>query len=83
MFQHLVYVRNNVILKAAGEHFNLPGHDKNNMKFTIIEKVISQDPLFGGEREKYTLENLTLFMHESTGSHHILLYSTLTFVDIL
>ena len=39
MFQHLGYVRNKLLNKATGQHFNLPGHSKNNMKFTILEKV--------------------------------------------
>ena len=61
MLQHLGYVRNKVFSKATGEHFNLPSHDKNNMKFTIIEKVRSQDPLFGREREKLHTRNLNTF----------------------
>ena len=34
MCQHLSYVGNKTLSKATGEHFNFPGHDKNNMKFT-------------------------------------------------
>ena len=52
MLQHLGYVRNKVLSKATGEHFNLPGHTKNNMTFTKIKKVRKVDPLYGREREK-------------------------------
>ena len=40
MTQYLGYLRGGeVISKATGEQFNFPGHDKNIMTFTIIEKV--------------------------------------------
>ena len=31
--------KNHIITMATGEHFNLPGHSFQNMKFTIIERV--------------------------------------------
>ena len=61
MCQHIGYVRNKVLTKATGEHFNLPGHDKSNMKFTILEKVRSTDPLYGREREKLHIRNFNTF----------------------
>ena len=61
MCQHLGYVRNKTLSKATGEHFNLPGHNKNNMKFTILEKVRSADPLYGREREKYHIRKFNTF----------------------
>ena len=61
MSQHIGYVKNKVISKSTGEHFNLPGHDKKNMKFTILEKVRSQDPLFGREREKLHIRKFNTF----------------------
>ena len=70
MCQHIGYVRIKVLTKATGEHFNLPGHDKSNMKFTILEKVRSTDPLYGREREKLHIrKSSTHFIKESTGSH--------------
>ena len=45
MCQHLGNVKNKTLSKATREHFNLPGHDKNDIKFTILEKVRSTDPL--------------------------------------
>ena len=75
--------RNKTLFKATGEHFKLPGHDKKNMKFTILEKVRSADTLYGREREKkITLENSTHYMLESIGSHDMWLYNHLTIVDI-
>ena len=61
MIQHLGYVRNKTLSKATGQHFNLPGHSKNNMKFTIIEKVRSSDPLYGREREKLHIRMFNSF----------------------
>ena len=52
MCEHLGYVRNKVTSEAMGEHYNLPGHSKNYMRFTILEKVKSKDPLYGRELEK-------------------------------
>ena len=43
IFQHIGYVRNKQINKATGEHFNLPGHSMHNMKFTMLEQLMSSD----------------------------------------
>ena len=61
MCQHLGYVRNKLLNKATGQHFNLPGHSKNYMKFPIIEKVRSSDPLYGREREKLHIRRFNSF----------------------
>ena len=50
MKQHLSYVINKVLTEATGTHFNLPGHSKNNMEFTIVEKVYGP-ALWNGEGE--------------------------------
>ena len=47
--------------QATGEHFNSPGHSKNDMKFTILEKVKSNDPLYGREREKLHIRRFNTF----------------------
>ena len=62
MCQHIGYARNKVLAKATEEHFNLPGNDKRQMKFTILEKVRSIDPLYGREREKLHIRISTHFM---------------------
>ena len=61
MKQHLGYVRNKVLTQATGTHFNLKGHSKNNMEFTIVEKVRSMDPLYGREREKLHIRKFNSF----------------------
>ena len=52
IYQHLGYVRNHIQARATGAHFNLAGHGMKNMKFTILEQVRSNDPLYVREREK-------------------------------
>ena len=61
IYEHLGYARNKILSKATGDHFNLPGHSISDMKFTIIEKVKSQDPLYGREREKYHIRKFDTF----------------------
>ena len=52
IYQHVDYARNKTLSQATGEHFNLPGHSMHNMKFTVLEQVKSNDPLYAREREK-------------------------------
>ena len=54
-------MRNKVESRATGQHFNLPGHSMHNMKFTVIEKVKSDDPLYGREREKLMIRKFNSF----------------------
>ena len=61
VYQHVGYVRNNVTSRATGEHFNLPGHGMNNMKFTILEQVTSTDPLYAREREKVLIRKFNIY----------------------
>ena len=61
VYQHVGYVRNNVTSRATGEHFNLPGHGMNNMKFTILEQVTSTDPLYAREREKVLIRKFNTY----------------------
>ena len=56
MCQHLGYIRNKTLNQAIGAHYNLPGHSKNYMKFTIIEAVRSHDPLYGRESSIHFME---------------------------
>ena len=61
MYQHIGYVRNTQYQKATGEHFNLPGHQIHQMKFTMLEKVKSSDPLYGREGEKLLIRKFKTF----------------------
>ena len=54
--EHKRYVDNKITTQATGEHFNLPGHSRNNMKITIIEQVKKQDQSYRKEREKYFIK---------------------------
>ena len=63
IYQHVGYVRNKITNKATGQHFNLPGHAIHNMKFTVIEQVKSEDPLYGREREKLFIRKFNTFFN--------------------
>ena len=41
--EHLGYVRNERIIKATGEHFNLDGHFIHDMKVKVVEKLYKTD----------------------------------------
>ena len=49
--EHIGYANNQIIKMATGEHFNLPSHFFQNMKFTIIERIKKQDLVYRQERE--------------------------------
>ena len=61
MKEHIGYAKNNVITNATGEHFNMPGHSYQNMKFTVIEKVKHRDTIYRQEREKYHIMKFNTF----------------------
>ena len=61
IYQHIGYVRNKQLSKATGEHFNLPGHRIHHMKFTMLEKVKSLDPLYGREQEILLIRKFNTF----------------------
>ena len=50
--QHKGYVRNRMMEKATGSHFNLKGHCISDMQVVILEKIRSPDEAFRKEREK-------------------------------
>ena len=50
--QHKGYVRNRMLEKATGSHFNLKGHCISDMQVVILEKISSPDEAFRKEREK-------------------------------
>ena len=61
IYEHIGYVRNWRLDKTTGAHFNSPGQSTSNMKFTILEKVKSTDPLYGREREKLLIRKFNTF----------------------
>ena len=50
---HIGYIKNNMLTKATGHHFNSQGHSLSNMNVTIIEKVTEFDQNYRKEREHH------------------------------
>ena len=61
MSEHIDYVRNKMLEKATGLHFNMPGHSIENMQFSIIEQVKKWDKYYRKEREKYNINNFNTY----------------------
>ena len=51
---HLGYIN-------TGEHFNLPGHTKADMKVLVLEKVKYTDPEYRKERESHLIRKFNTF----------------------
>ena len=60
---HRGYITNQVISRATGAHFNLPGHSLADLKFTILEQVRYNDEEYRREREKYFINKFDTFYH--------------------
>ena len=45
------------------DHFNLPGHNKSNMLFFAIEKVVQDDPFIVGARERFYIDKMEVIQH--------------------
>ena len=50
--EHLGYVRNKLLNKATGEHSNIKGHNKSDIKNSILEKLYSNSDQLRKQREK-------------------------------
>ena len=50
---HRGYIINQVVSKATGAHFNLPGHILADIRITILEQVKYNNLEYRKEREKY------------------------------
>ena len=59
--EHLGYIRNKNQTYATGHHFNLPGHSKNDLKVTVLEKVKKNDIFYRKEREAYLIRKFNSF----------------------
>ena len=53
--------RNKTINKTTGNHFNLPGHSFNNIRFTVIEKIKSNDKVYRKEKEKQFMNKFNTY----------------------
>ena len=59
--EHRGHTNRNKKRFATCEHFNQPGHSKENMKFTILEAFKKKDILYRKERKIYHLRKLNSF----------------------
>ena len=50
--EHRGYVKNKILTKATGKHFNEVGHRESDMTITILEKVFNANPQYRKQREK-------------------------------
>ena len=58
---HRSYISNQVIARATGAHFNLPGHSLADMRYTIIEQVRYNNEAYRRERETYHINKFNTF----------------------
>ena len=59
--EHLGYINTRNTSQLAGHHFNLPGHNKHDMKVTILEKQFQIDPLYRKERKSFLIRKFNTF----------------------
>ena len=59
--EHLGYINTKKTNQPAGYHFNLPGHSKQDMKVTILEKQYKSDPEYRKERESFLIRKFNTF----------------------
>ena len=59
--EHRGYIKNQVVSKATGAHFNMPGHSLANLKVTILEQTKGKDIAYRLEREKYFVRILDTY----------------------
>ena len=58
--EHLGYVRNKRLDQATGAHFNLPGHNIDQMTFSVLEKISNNNPQYRKARESHYIEQFNL-----------------------
>ena len=58
---HRGYITNQVLSRATGSHFNLPGHSLADLKFTILEQVRYNNEDYRREREIYFINKFNTF----------------------
>ena len=59
--EHKGYIRTKKINQPILEHFNLRGHDLEDLKVTILEKVKHPEEQYRKEREKYLIRKFNTF----------------------
>jgi hypothetical protein len=58
---HRGYIFNQVISRATGAHFNLPGHSLAQLQVTILEQTKYNDEEYRKEREKYFIRKFDTY----------------------
>jgi len=46
IMEHVGYVKSEMLSKATGSHFNLPGHNVSHLWVTVLEKVKKNDTIY-------------------------------------
>jgi hypothetical protein len=59
--QHLGYINTRILNQPTGNHFNLPGHSKHNLKATVLEKVKVNNLQYRKEREHFHIRKFQTF----------------------
>ena len=59
--EHVGYIKSEIVSKATGFHFNLPGHDISHMCVTVLEKVKKCDTMYRKEREHFLIKKFDTF----------------------
>ena len=58
-------VRNRLLNKATGDHFNLPGNNMDYVNCTSIKKVGVKNLVYGRKREKVFINKLNSLFNEN------------------
>ena len=58
---HRGYISNQVVSKATGAHFNLPGHSLADLGVTILEQTRNNSEEYRKEREKYFIRRFDTY----------------------
>ena len=59
--EHIGYINTKKLTEPAGEHFNLAGYSKSNMKVIILENVIKFNTEYRKERESHHIRRFNTF----------------------
>ena len=60
MAEHHGYFSNNDDT-PTGSHFNLPGHNQDNIKVNVLEQVNKKDKNYREQRESYLINKFDTF----------------------
>ena len=59
--EHQGYINALFPSQATGKHFNQPGHGKEHVRITILERVKNNDELYRKEREKFLINKFNTY----------------------